>query len=209
MKRYRRMLLLLFVLIFPGCGKGYPRSEIVFDAAYYLEGTENICFDFSKDSKLEIAQKGVYELTTDEKGTQLVRICLDDVNRELPEDYHYTEYRLREQKEYVELVYTSTEFDLDSTPMILIPMKGEHGLTSGEWFNGVYQIGEDGDSYQYVFEEDGTVTMRIEAHYYADKERMRLSDHAGDTEYLYECSEDRMTLKNTQEEMILNLIREQ
>lgn len=73
--------------------------------------------------------------------------------------------------------------------MLLFPLKGTDGLLSGACFNGRYQIGRADDSYQYIFKEDGQVTMQVKQHYYADGKDMTLSDHAGSTDYIYERSE--------------------
>ena len=62
-------------------------------------------------------------------------------------------------------------------------------------------------NYQYIFKEDGQVTMQVKQHYYADGKDMTLSDHAGSTDYIYERSEDSLVLKNTQEEPVLTLVK--
>lgn len=199
------MLTLALTLVLPGCGDKYQKSEIIIDDVYRLEDMENIEFAFSKDSTLVVEQKGIYELARDETGEPMVRICLSDISRELPEDYNYTEYLLREEDEHIELIYTSEEFDLETDPMILVPLSGENGLLSGTVFDGTYQMGKDGDSYQYIFKEDGSVIMKIKERYYADKEKMILSDHAGSTEYLYEMSDDTLVLKTKEEESVLTM----
>ena len=47
----------------------------------------------------------------------IVRICLDDTKRELPEDYNFTEYLVTEEKGAVLLTLSTEEFDLESKPM--------------------------------------------------------------------------------------------
>lgn len=210
MNRMMHLLIVTAILLMSGCGKGrYPVSEVIFEDRYALEGAENMDFIFSKDSTLLVRQRGIYELSESPSGESVVRICLDDIVRELPEDYNFTEYLIREEKGYVSLTYTSEEFDMDSNSMQLYLLEGEDGLRSEEKFDGAYQIGEDGDSYQYVFEKDGDITMQIKEHYFADSEHMILIDHAGSTEYLYEKSEDMLILKNMNEEPILTLIRKE
>lgn len=206
-----RILCPLFVtgiLFMTGCGNGkYPESEVIFEGRYALDGAENMDFVFSKDSALTVRQRGIYELSENASGEAVVRICLDDISRELPEDYNFTDYLIKEEKDYVTLTYTSDEFDMNSNSMRLYPLEGEDGLRSDQMFDGSYQIGEDGDSYQYVFEKDGDVTMQIKERYFADKEHMILVDHAGSVEYLYEQSEDTLLLKNMKEEPVLTLIK--
>ena len=43
-------------------------------------------FHFTKDSSLYVWHTGIYELGENEDGKPIVRICLDDTKRELPED---------------------------------------------------------------------------------------------------------------------------
>lgn len=209
MGRIMNLLLLTVILLMSGCGKEqYPVSEVIFEDRYALEGAENMDFIFSKDSTLVVRQRGIYELSKNASGDPVVRICLDDTRRELPEDYNFTDYLIRKEKDHIALTYTSEEFDMDSGSMQLYLLEGEDGLRSDEMFDGIYQIGEDGDSYQYVFEKNGDITMQIEERYFADQEHMILVDHAGSTEYLYEQLEDKLILKNMKEEPILTLIRE-
>lgn len=209
MGRIMNLLLLTVILLMSGCGRErYPVSELIFEDRYSLEGAENMDFIFSKDSTLVVRQRGIYELSKNASGDPIVRICLDDISRELPEDYNFTDYLIREEKDHIALTYTSEEFDMDSGSMQLYLLEGEDGLRSDGMFDGIYQIGEDGDSYQYVFEKNGDITMQIKERYYADQEHMILVDHAGSTEYLYEQSEDKLILKNMKEEPILTLIRE-
>lgn len=197
----------LSVIFFAGCEtkEKYVPTKISFDGTYILEGTDNIQFTFSKDSRLTVYQKGIYKLHHNGEGEPVVGICLDDTSRELPEDYSYTNYRIVQKNGKTQLIYTSEEFDLDESPMVLVFLEGTDGILSGKKFDGTYQIGEDGDSYQYIFEKDGTITMQIDEHYYADDTKMTLSDHAGSTDYLYETSEEGLTLKNMEEETILQL----
>lgn len=192
-----------------GCGNGrYLASEIIFDGTYYLKDMENIEFIFSRDSRLLVRQSGIYEFKKTEAGELVVRICLDDIDRELSEDYNFTEYLLGRDGEAVTLTFTSEEFDLEESPMYLYPLKGEDGLLSGDLFDGTYQIGEDGDSYRYVFHRDGSVMMQVSERYYADGTQMILSDHAGSTEYPYLLDGDTLILKGRHEEPVLTLIKE-
>lgn len=202
------IMLLIGMVALSGCKsqERHPESEVIFEETYRLEGTDNMEFTFAKDSTLTVLQKGVYELKENEEGKPIVRICLDDINRELPEDYSYTEYLLSQDGKNTVLTFISEEFSLDSSPMILVPLEGKDGLLTGKQFAGSYQIGKDGDSYQYVFEEDGSVTMRIEEYYYADGTKMILSDHAGSTEYLYEETAEGITIKNIENEPVLELV---
>ena len=193
-----------------GCGRGkYPPSEVIFEAVYHLEDAENMEFVFDADSILTVSQRGIYELDESEEGEAVLRICLDDLDRELPEDYNFTEYLVREEEGHMILTFRTEEFNLDTNPMLLFPLKGEDGLLSGALFDGTYQIGEDGDSYQYIFGRDGSVILRVEEYYYAGKNgNMTLKDHAGSTKYLYEASEDTLVIKNRKGEPILNLEKE-
>lgn len=209
MKKMPGIMLLSATMIWSGCGtERYLPSEVVFEDVYHLEDADNIEFTFSKDSTLEVLQKGVYELAENESGELIVRICLDDIHRELPEDYNFTEYQIKEADEYIELVLLEEKFNLDTNPMKLFPAKGTNGLMLGEYFSGSYQIGESRGSYQYIFEKDGKVTMQIKIHYNADEEQLTLSDHAGSTKYLYESSEDTLLIKNIEGEPILNLLKQ-
>lgn len=207
-KKKAGILLLICAVAAAGCGIGqkYPDSEVVFDESYRLKGMDNIEFLFSKDSTLTVSQKGIYELEESSTGEPVVRICLDDIARELPEDYNFTDYLLKKEGKRTVLTFTTEEFNLDANPMVLVLLEGEDGLLSGEYFDGTYQIGEDGDSYQYIFEEDGTITMQVREHYFADEEKMTLTDYAGSTDYLYDASEEGLILKNMQGEQIMVLV---
>ncbi len=203
--------LIVFIAFFflTGCGSGkYRASKVIFDDTYRIADTDNMEFVFSDDSTLVVRQKGIYEFKENEPGELVVRICLDDISRELPEDYNFTEYLLRRAEDHIVLTYTTEEFNLDANPMMLFLLDGEDGLITGEYFEGTYQIGADGDSYQYIFKEDGSITMQVTEHYYADKKKMILSDHAGSTQYQYEASEDAVILKNTKGETVLTLQKE-
>ncbi len=209
MSRTINLLLLTVMLLLSGCGKEkYPASEVIFEDRYSLGSAENMEFVFSKDSTLIVRQWGIYELSKNASGEAMVRICLDDIERELPEDYTFSEYLIKEEKRHIVLTYTSEGFDMDSNPMQLYLLEGDDGLRSDAAFDGTYQIGEDGDSYRYIFEKDGSITMQIVERYHADRDHMILVDHAGSTEYLYEKSDDTLILKNNQEEPVLTLIRE-
>ncbi len=209
MGRTIHLLLLTVILLASGCGREkYPVSEVILEDRYALEGAENMEFVFSKDSTLVVRQRGIYELSENASGEAMVRICLDDIDRELPEDYNFTEYLIKEEEKHIALTYTSEEFDMESSPMQLYLLEGDDGLRSDELFDGAYQIGEDGDSYRYIFEKNANITMQITEHYYADSNHMILVDHAGSTEYLYEISDEGLILKNMNEEVILTLIKE-
>lgn len=203
------MAILLAMVFLSGCAKQkYPPSEVILEGEYSLEGMENMEFDFRADSTLTVSQNGVYELGKNGEGDTLVRICLDDISRELPEDYSFTEYLAREEDGHIILTYTSEEFSLDTNPMKLTPLEGKNGLLSGDLFDGSYQIGEDGDSYQYRFREDGTVVLQVKESYYAKKDgSITLADHAGRTKYSYEASENTLVLKNRKGETVLNLVK--
>ena len=191
-----------------GCGGGkYLASEIIFDGTYRPNNMENVEFVFSKDSRLLVRQSGIYEFKEAGAGELIVRICLDDIDRELPEDYNFTEYLLDRDGEALTLTYTSEEFDLEGNPMYLYPLKGEDGLLTGMPFDGTYQIGKDGDSYRYVFNKDGSMMMQVRERYYADEAQMTLSDHAGSTEYPYELDGDTLILKDRHEEPVLTLVK--
>ncbi len=205
-----RVFLLFFALLgLSGCGGGKFRdSKVIFEGTYYLEDTENMKFVFSEDSTLTVMQEGIYEMTENEEGEPVIRICLDDISREMPEDYGFTEYRMREADDSVALTYTTDAFQLDENPMLLFHLEGEDGLLLGACFDGTYQIGEGGESYQYIFEKDGGITMQVEERYYADKGKLTLTDHAGSTHYLYEASEDTLMIRNRKEELIMTLRKE-
>lgn len=206
----RNIVLLAVILMLSGCGTGkFRKSEVIFSDTYYLEDADNMEFVFSDDSTLTVRQKGIYELAESEEGEAVVRICLDDISRELPEDYNFTEYLIREADTHITLTFTTEEFNLDANPMLLFFSGGEDGLLSGEYFDGTYQIGEENASYLYMFEKDGSITMRVNERYYADRQgNMTLSDHASSTRYLYEAAADTLIIKNMKEEAILNLKKE-
>ncbi len=201
--------LIMTALFLPGCGRySYPPSEVIFEDVYYFEGMENMEFDFRADSTLTVSQKGIYELEKDGGGEAVVRICLDDISRELPEDYNFTEYTARREDGHIILTFTSEEFSLDTNPMKLTPLQGEDGLLSGKRFDGTYQIGEDGDSYQYIFKEDGSAVLQVKEYYNAQKDgSLVLADHAGRTNYMYESSGDTLVIKNRKGELILALVK--
>ena len=209
MKKGTVMALTTSVLLISGCtGKQYPPSEVLFEGTYRLEDAENMSFTFGADSTLTVSQNGIYELEEREDGETVLRICLDDTIRELPEDYNFTEYLVHREDDHLILTFTTEEFNLDANPMLLFPLKGKDGLLHGEYFDGTYQIGEDGDSYQYIFGEDGSVALQVEEYYYADGEgRMTLRDHAGSTRYQYESSEDTLLIKNRKGETVLDLYK--
>ncbi len=207
----RNIVLLAVIFMLSGCGAGkFRESKVIFEDTYRLEDADNMEFIFTDDSTLTVLQKGIYELVQNEAGDPVVRICLDDISRELPEDYNFTEYLMRKVEDYIVLTYTTDEFNLDANPMKLFLLEGEDGLLSGEYFDGTYQIGEGGESYQYIFEKDGSIAMRVEERYYADqKGKMTLSDHAGSTKYLYETDKDTLILKNMKGDAVLTLIKEE
>ena len=203
------MVIILAMIFLPGCAKQkYPPSEVIFEDVYYFEGMENMEFDFRADSTLTVSQKGIYELKENGEGDPVVRICLDDISRELPDDYNFTEYLAHREGGHIILTFTSEEFSLDTNPMKLTPLSGKDGLLSGKQFDGTYQIGEDGDSYQYIFKEDGTVVLQVKEYYDARKDgNITLADHAGRTKYVYEASGDTLVIKNRKGEPVLNLVK--
>ena len=198
--------LLLGLAVLTGCGVSgrNPESEVTWEGTYRLQGADNMEFTFASDSTLTVCQSGVYELVS-QGGRPVVRICLDDTARELPEDYSYTDYLVEEQDEELLLTYTSEEFDLDQSPMTLVPLKGKNGLTGRKFFEGSYQIGDSGDSYQYMFHKDGTMAMQIKETYFADGEQITLADHTGKTAYRYEDTNQTLILSDQQGKPILVL----
>lgn len=207
MSRTAGILLTAVSLLLSGCGINHTVSKVIFDDIYRLKDADNIEFAFSKDSMLVVSQKGIYELAESSTGEPLLRICLADISRELPEDYDFTEYRMKKQQKQIILTLATDAFELDANPMVLSYLEGEDGLLSGSAFEGVYQIGADTDSYQYLFEEDGSVVLQIRQRYYADEGRITLSDHGGSTDYLYKAEEDTLVIQNLKGEPILNLER--
>ncbi len=196
----------LCAMLLSGCGSSeeYPKSEIIFEGEYVLEGTENIEFIFYKDSTLKVVQSGVYEFSKGENGN-LLRICFDDTSRELPEDYSYTDYQVEQKGRYVYLTFFSENVEEEQQPMMLKLLSGTDGLAGGEYFTGTYQIGRDGDSYQYIFSEDGTVVLQIKERYYAKDDSLTLSDDSGSTDYKYELTDEQMKINNLMGETILSL----
>lgn len=209
MNKVAGMVMLMAVLFLCGCGRqSHKPSEVIFDDVYYFEGMENMEFVFRADSTLTVSQKGIYELSENEEGEAIVRICLDDISRELPEDYNFADYMIRRERGHVLMTYTSEEYMLDIKPMALFHLSGKDGLLSGKPFDGTYQIGADGDSYQYIFGEDGTIIMRVNEYYNAQKDgNMTLTDYAGSTKYTYEASEDTLLIKNKKGATILTLLK--
>lgn len=208
MLRLASLAVLTMTLFLAGCGGAKnPVSEVIFQDAYRLKGAENMEFHFTKDSSLYVWHTGIYELGENEDGKPIVRICLDDTKRELPEDYNFTEYLVTEEKWAVLLTLSTEEFDLESKPMELYLLNGEHGLLENSNFDGTYQIGHDGDSYQYIFQKDGSIAMQITERYFADKTQMTLIDHAGSANYLYEATDDMLVLKNKDGEPVLTLLK--
>lgn len=186
-------------------------SEIIFEGTYKVDGVDNMEFIFSKNSTLKMNQWGVYEMTKDEEGGQIVRLCLDDTSRELPEDYNFMEYKVTEKRNSVELTYLpaeDAETPIEVKPMELVLLKGKDGLKKQKKFSGTYQIGTGGDSYRYVFSKDGSINIQVNEHYYADKTTITLYDYAGTTEYLYQQEEDIFTLKNQQGDIIFELVKQ-
>ncbi len=206
MVRVAGMVVLSMMLFLSGCsGKKILASKVVFDGVYCPNHIENMEFHFTKEGNLFIWQTGIYEFAENEEGKPMIRICMDDIKRELPEDYNFSEYLITQEENSVLLTFTTEEFDLDSEPMVLFWLNGEQGFSSDSYFEGTYQIGEDGDSYQYLFHKDGSITMQVTERYFADEEQVTLIDYAGSTKYLYEKSEDTLILKNMQKEPVLTL----
>lgn len=209
MVRVAGVVVLSMMLFLSGCsGKRILASKVVFDGVYCPNHTENMEFHFTEEGSLCVWQTGIYEFGKDEEGKPILRICMDDIDRELPEDYNFSEYLITEKEESVWLTFTTEELNLESEPMVLFWLKGEKGLSNDSFFEGTYQIGEDGDSYQYLFHKDGSITMQITERYYADEKQVTLIDHAGSTKYLYESSKDTLVLKNMKEEPVLTLMKQ-
>ena len=89
--------------------------------------------------------------------------------------------------------------------MALRLLKGTEGISGGKPFSGTYQIGREGNDYQYIFSEDGTVLMEINEYYYIEGEKLTLSDSSGSTDYRYELTEEQITINNLLGETILSL----
>lgn len=204
----KALFLIFFGIFLTGCGviEKYTESEVVLDGKYKLEDMDNVTFSFQNKKDLIVRQMGIYTFDNNTDGEAVIRICLDDISRELPEDYNYTEYIIQKDGLYTKLIYTSEEFDLEESPMLLVPIEGTDGLVSGDYFNGAYQIGAESNNYLYKFQKDGTVVMQIEQGYYADNKKITLSDHAGSTDYLYEINEDNLVLKTLEGERMMELI---
>ena len=125
-KLAKALLLIFSGILLTGCGvlEKYTESEVVLDGKYKMENVDNVTFSFRDKKNLIVRQSGIYEFTKNAEGESVIRICLDDTSRELPEDYSYTEYLLKKDGLYTKLIYTSEEFDLEESPMLLVPLKG-------------------------------------------------------------------------------------
>lgn len=196
----------LLLFCFGGCGKKeYPPSEVIINDVYVLDETENMEFAFSKNSILTVTQKGVYELSENDNGEPLLRICLDDTSRELPEDYHFTEYLMKKEGKRIFLNLVADEEDSTENQMLLFYLKGKDGILNGKPFQGSYQIGMGGDNYQYKFYDDGTITMQITEHYFIKDSKITLTDYMGSTDYIYEQNDNQMMIKNMRGDKIMEL----
>lgn len=193
-------------LLICGCGsaKKHPASQVILEGEYIHKGMDNIVFTFSEDSTLKVVQSGVYEFGKNSEGKSILKICFDDISRELPEDYNYTCYRIEHDRRYVYLTLDIEEEE-SPKPMALRLLKGTEGISKGELFSGTYQIGREGNDYQYIFSEDGTVLMEIHEYYYIEGEKLTLSDSSGSTDYKYELTETEFTINNLLGETILSL----
>lgn len=193
-------------VLLSGCGSAeeHPASQVILEGEYIHKGMDNIVFTFSKDSTLKVVQSGVYEFGENGEGKSVLKICFDDISRELPEDYNYTCYQIEHDRRYVYLTLDVEEGD-PPNPMALRLLKGTEGISKGEFFSGTYQIGKEGNDYQYIFSEDGTVLMEIHEYYYIEGEKLTLSDSSGSTEYRYELTEEQFTINNLLGETILSL----
>lgn len=197
------------VLLLAGCSreKEYPGTKVVLEGEYVLDDMENINFTFSKNSTLRVVQSGVYEFARNSDGKMTLRMCYADASRELPEDYSYSDYVVEQKGKEVYLTFFSASVQEEEHPVILKKIKGTDGLAKGELFSGTYQIGESENSYRYIFFEDGTVEMQINEHYYAEGEKITLSDDFGSTDYKYELSGERLEIKTLTGENVLSLIK--
>ena len=205
----RRTAFLLFGFLcaagITGCGKAreHPASQVIIEGEYRQKGIDNIDFIFSRDSTLKVVQSGVYGFGENSDGEDILKMCFDDTSRELPEDYNYTNYVIESDRRYVYLTLDMAEEDIK--PMALRLLKGTEGISEGEPFSGTYQIGGEGNDYQYIFSEDGTVLMEINEYYYIEGEKLTLSDSSGSTDYRYELTEEQITINNLLGETILSL----
>lgn len=189
-----------------GCGRAKeerPVSQVIIEGEYRQKGTDNIDFIFTRDSTLRVVQSGVYDFGKNSDGQDILRMCFDDISRELPEDYNYTNYVIESDRRYVYLTLDGAKGD--AKPMALRLLKGTEGISRGELFSGTYQIGGEGNDYQYIFSEDGTVLMEINEYYYIEGEKLTLSDSSGSTDYRYELTEEQITINNLLGETILSL----
>ncbi|MDE6905167.1 MAG: hypothetical protein K2P76_09595 [Lachnospiraceae bacterium] len=202
------------VILLSGCGKSqeHPISKVILEGQYGVEGVENIIFTFYKDSTLKVEQSGIYEFGKNSQGKNILKICFDDITRELPEDYNFTEYLVDWDRRYVYLTLDvepagDSEQEEKPKPMALRLLKGTEGISKGEPFSGTYQIGGEGSDYQYIFSKDGRVLMEIYEYYYIEEEKLTLSDSSGSTDYTCVLSENQIKINNLLGENILSLIK--
>lgn len=200
------------IILLSGCGKSqeHPISQVILEGEYRVEGVENINFTFYKDSTLKVEQSGIYEFGKNSHGKSILKICFDDITRELPEDYNYTEYLVEWDRRYVYLTLDAdSSGDLEQEekqkPMALRLLKGTEGISKGEPFSGTYQIGRQGSDYQYIFSQDKSVLMQIHEYYYIQGEKLTLSDSSGSTDYKYELTDNQIKINNLLGEKILSL----
>lgn len=198
----------VLLLLLAGCGKvqSIAESPVSLDGEYKLETVDNITFLFEDRRFLTVQQNGVYELTESSAGKPMVRICLGDMDREMPGDYTFSEYELKRDRMYIHLEFVSDLLENAEGEMDLIFIEGTDGLLEGELFEGTYQMGAKGDDYQYQFKKDGTLILQVEQRYYAKDEEVTLSDAFGETKYIFEKNEAGLELKNQMGETVLPLI---
>lgn len=190
-------------------GRAIKPSEVTFEGVYKQEGVDNVEFLFAEDSTLQMNQHGIYELKQNKDGSTVVRLCFDDISRELPEDYNYMDYDVLEMGKRLKLTYITQDESIDVEPIELVLLKGKNGLLGKEYFNGTYGIAIGSNGFHYVFEKDGTVHMQVNQNYYADKTTMEIYDDLGSTDYLYQEQNGRFTLKNKQGDIIFELIKQE
>lgn len=199
---------LIFLLLVTGCGsiRSIAESPESLDGEYKVDNVDNITFFFENRRFLTVQQSGIYELAENEAKEPVVRICLEDIDRVMPEDYSFSEYVMKKDRMYTTLTFCSELQGKTEETVDLIFINGTDGLLGRKPFEGTYQIGVEGDDYQYQFKEDGTLILQVEQRYYAEDKSVTLTDAFGKTAYIYEKNEAGLELKNQMGETVLQLV---
>lgn len=186
------LVIFIFTIMLMGCTMASKSENIYIDKTYHMDAVGMPTVIFTADGKYVWSEKGTYEFATTDTESNVIKIFWDVPGEGDPGE---TDYKIEKKEEEYNLtaVYTTADGEevVTTAANQLYFTEGTDGLQNKEMFDGIYNINSKDDRGQYIFYEDGMLELVAKSTYKMTANIITI----GTTDYTYEMSEDKKTLK--------------